>query len=159
MKKKEHQYKVVVKWTGNKGEGTKDYRAYERSHTISVEGKEAILASADSAFRGDPTKFNPEELLLASVSSCHMLWFLHLCADNGITVIAYADEPIGTMIEYEKGGGRFSELTLSPKVTILQQDAMSRLDDLHSEANKLCFIANSLNFEVKHKSSAICAEI
>ncbi len=157
--KKEHQYKLAIQWTGNKGQGTKDYRAYERSHTIFVEGKEAILASADSAFRGDPTKFNPEELLLASVSSCHMLWFLHLCADNGITVINYTDEPIGIMIEDEKGGGKFTEVTLRPKVTVLQQDALSKLDNLHSEANKLCFIANSLNFEVKHKSSAICAEI
>lgn len=101
---KEHYYKLTVQWTGNTGNGTLNYRTYERSHVIVSDNKERIQASADPAFRGDKTKYNPEELLLASLSGCHMLWFLHLCADNGITVIDYIDNPTGIMEETENGG-------------------------------------------------------
>lgn len=147
---KEHCYKLTVQWTGNTGNGTLNYRAYERSHVIVSDNKEKIQASADPAFRGDKTKYNPEELLLASLSGCHMLWFLHLCADNGITVIDYIDNPTGIMEETENGGGKFKEVTLNPLVTVNDKTLPDKLDDLHKKANELCFIANSVNFIVKH---------
>lgn len=150
---KEHFYKLTVQWTGNTGNGTLNYRTYERNHTISADNKETIIASADPAFRGDKTKYNPEELLLASLSSCHMLWFLHLCSDNGVIVTDYTDNPTGIMEETDNGGGKFKEVTLNPIVTVTDLGALDKLDDLHKKANELCFIANSVNFIVKHNST------
>ena len=147
---KEHYYSLTVQWTGNSGQGTAGYRSYERSHTISADGKCEIEASSDPAFRGNPTRYNPEEFLLASLSGCHMLWFLHLCSDRGIVVTAYVDKPSGTMIETPQGGGKFKEVTLNPVVTVSDKNALSQLEELHRDAHKLCYIANSVNFEVRH---------
>jgi organic hydroperoxide reductase OsmC/OhrA len=148
---KKHNYSVTVEWTGNQGTGTSNYRAYERSHTISVENKMTIEASSDPAFRGDAAKYNPEELLVSSLSSCHMLWYLHLCADAGIVVIEYKDHATGIMVETEKGGGHFSEVTLNPMVTVAAESMIKKAMHLHQQANELCFIANSVNFPVHHK--------
>lgn len=150
---KEHTYNLTVRWTGNKGPGTINYRSYEREHKIWTDNKVEITASADPAFRGDKTKYNPEELLVASLSGCHMLWFLHLCAENGVVVIDYIDRPTGIMIETENGGGRFKEVTLNPAVTVTDFAMIKRIDELHKKANELCFIANSVNFPVYHKST------
>ncbi|MFT3981357.1 MAG: OsmC family protein [Ferruginibacter sp.] len=147
-----HHYSTGLEWTGNKGEGTAHYRSYERSHTIHVEGKAIIQGSSDPAFAGDPSKYNPEELLLASLSACHMLWYLHLCADNGIIVTAYTDAAKGVMEENENGG-RFVEVTLYPKVTIKDASQAAKATALHTEAHAKCFIANSCNFPVKHEPS------
>jgi organic hydroperoxide reductase OsmC/OhrA len=153
---KTHLYQLTVEWTGNTGNGTSGYRTYERSHTISAELKEPIYASADPAFRGDKTKYNPEELLLASLSGCHLLWFLHLCADSGITVVDYIDYPTGVMEETANGGGKFKEVTLQPTVTVSgDKVSAEQLEALHKKANELCFIANSVNFPVKHKQKFI----
>src|SRR5574341_2146686 len=103
----EHKYSVTIHWTGNKGKGTIDYRSYERSHTIATENKVDILCSSDPAFRGDKTKHNPEELLVAALSSCHMLWYLHLCSAGGIVVTQYIDRAEGIMVEEAGGSGRF----------------------------------------------------
>ena len=105
-----HPYPVEVRWTGNTGEGTASYKTYDRSHEISVPGKPIIPGSSDPAFRGDPTRYNPEELLVASLSTCHMLWYLHLCADANIVVTEYRDDPIGIMTQTKDGGGRFTEV-------------------------------------------------
>jgi len=148
---KEHQYSLTVTWTGNKGEGTTGYANYERSHTISAANKVDISASSDTPFRGDNTKHNPEDLLLASLSSCHMLWFLHLCADAGVIVTAYTDNPQGTMIQTPAGGGYFTEVTLHPHVTVSDQSMVETANSLHKKANEQCFIANSMNFEVRHE--------
>ena len=146
----EHTYKVKVKWTGNTGTGTSGYSDYRRAHVISAaEKEEPIKGSSDTAFRGDPTRYNPEELLTASLSSCHMLWFLHLCADAKVIVLEYVDEPVGVMIETRGAGGQFSEVTLYPRVTVKSEGMLAQLDALHEQAHKLCFIANSVNFEVK----------
>ncbi|MBK9401853.1 MAG: OsmC family protein [Bacteroidetes bacterium] len=150
---KEHSYQLTLKWTGNTGGGTSDYKSYERSHIIQSEQKVDIAASSDPAFRGDKTKHNPEEFLLASLSGCHMLWFLHLCADAGVIVIDYEDHPTGTMIELETGGGRFKEVTLHPVVTLQNKEFAGKLNALHQRAHELCFIANSVNFEVTHQAS------
>ena len=151
--KKEHHYSLTVKWTGNKGQGTSDYRTYERSHTIQVENKVEIAASSDPAFRGDKTKHNPEDLFLSSLSSCHMLWYLHLCSDAGVVVVDYFDRAEGVMIETESGGGHFTSVILHPLVTVSEKSMIEKASALHHEANKLCFIASSCNFPVKHEAS------
>jgi len=151
---KQHRYSLIVKWTGNTGSGTSDYRAYERSHKIISKNKKDIEASSDPAFRGDRTKHNPEELFLAALSSCHMLWYLHLCADAGVTVVEYTDEAEGIMLETENGGGHFSSVTLHPIVIVRDKSMLEKANDLHHEANKLCYIANSCNFPVKHEAKS-----
>lgn len=146
----QHHYHLTVTWTGNQGTGTSDYRSYERSHTVSVENKADILGSSDPNFRGDKTKHNPEELFLASISSCHMLWFLHLCADAGIVVLDYVDKAEGTMQETADGGGHFTEVMLFPTVVIHDPKKVEAANALHERAHALCFIANSCNFPIRH---------
>lgn len=147
----QHKYNLTIQWTGNTGQGTKDYRSYERSHTVLIEGKSDILSSSDPAFRGDHSKHNPEELFLASISSCHMLWYLHLCADNGIVVVNYSDNATGTLQETKNGSGHFTEVTLHPIVTVADQSMIEKANELHKQANEFCFIANSCNFKIHHK--------
>ncbi len=148
---KKHQYTLSVKWTGNNGSGTSNYRAYERSHSIAAENKADILCSSDPAFKGDGTKYNPEELFVASLSSCHMLWYLHLCTDEGIVVTEYTDNPIGVLSEGPDGSGHFTEVTLYPKVVITDKLMIDKANELHKRANELCFIAASCNFRINHK--------
>ena len=147
---KEHQYKAVITWTGNRGEGTKSYKGYDRSHLIAVANKEVIEGSSDTAFMGDPAKYTPEDMLLAALSTCHMLSYLHVCSDNGISVTAYTDEATGIMLQTNMGG-HFTEVTLHPIVTVENKDHIDKANELHREANKHCFIANSCNFPVKHQ--------
>jgi organic hydroperoxide reductase OsmC/OhrA len=144
-----HHYPVQLTWTGNNGQGTLNYRAYERSYEIIIAGKPPIPGSSDPAFRGDNTKYNPEELLVASLSSCHMLWYLHLCAEAAITVTQYLDQATGTMIETQDGSGRFSEVVLNPRVTLTAESDAYRARQLHEQAHQHCFIANSMNFPVR----------
>lgn len=146
---KQHTYSLKMTWTGNTGSGTQDYKSYERNHEILANGKPPIPGSSDPSFRGDMTRYNPEELLVGSLSSCHMLWFLHLCADAGIVVMGYEDEPDGIMVETANGGGHFTEVTLRPLVTITDPAKQDLLDALHEKAHHLCFIANSVNFPVR----------
>lgn len=144
---KAHRYTTSLVWKGNKGRGTASYGAYGRDFDVQSEGKPVISGSSDPAFRGDATKYNPEDLLLVSLSSCHLLWYLHLCADAGVIVTAYEDQPSGTMIE-DENGGRFTEVVLHPKVTVQKAAMQTKADELHHEAHRLCFIANSVNFPV-----------
>ncbi len=150
---KKHIYHTKLKWTGNLGEGTTTYRKYSRDHIITAGGKEHILASSDPSFRGDPTRYNPEELFLASLSACHMLWFLHLCATARIVVTHYRDAAEGTMIEETDGSGRFTEVILKPVVTLKGDIDPSTLSEIHHEANQKCFIANSCNFPIRHQAT------
>lgn len=145
-----HTYSLCVQWTGNNGQGTMDYRSYERSHTVVVDNKAVILCSSDPAFRGDKTKHNPEELLVASIATCHMLWYLHLCAENGVIVLNYTDNAIGKMQETANGGGRFTEVTLHPTVIVSNDTMTDMAYKLHAKANQYCFIANSCNFPIHH---------
>lgn len=145
-----HKYSASIEWTGNLGEGTADYKSYARDYSVMIEGKQEIQGSSDALFRGDKSKHNPEDLLLASLSSCHMLWYLHLCADNKITVISYIDNAIGYMETDANGSGHFTEIILNPVIKITEKDKATLANELHKEANKMCFIANSVNFEVKH---------
>jgi organic hydroperoxide reductase OsmC/OhrA len=143
----EHIYRVRTSWTGNTGEGTADYRSYARDHVLSAVGKPDIPGSSDPKFRGDPTRWNPEELLVASLSACHKLWYLHLCSANGIVVTAYEDDAEGVMAEEAGGAGQFTRVTLHPRVTISAGDP-KKAEALHDEAHALCFIAKSVNFPV-----------
>ncbi len=149
---KQHNYSLIVNWTGNKGEGTYGYKSYERSHEIIVDRKAIINGSSDPEFLGDKTKHNPEDLLLASISSCHMLWYLHLCSDAGIVITSYTDNAKGIMEETLDAGGRFTEVVLYPIITLKNIDQKEEANTLHTKANELCFIANSLNFKVKHEA-------
>lgn len=148
---REHAYAVAVTWKGNKGTGTSGYRAYDRTHEMTSIGKPPIAASSDPAFRGDPARWNPEEMLVASLSSCHMLWYLHLCSEAGVHVVEYVDCAEGFMVEDESGGGCFTEVVLSPEIVLAPGADVARARDLHTEAHAKCFIANSVNFVVRHE--------
>jgi organic hydroperoxide reductase OsmC/OhrA len=147
---REHHYAITTTWTGNRGSGTSDYRAYGRDHEIFAEGKAArVPGSADPHFRGDPARYNPEELLVAALSACHMLSFLHACADAGIVVTEYRDSPTGTMAAHSDGSGNFTRVTLHPHVTITDATRIPEVAALHDKAHHLCFIARSVNFPVE----------
>lgn len=144
-----HHYTTTIHWTGNTGTGTSSYRAYERSHELSARQKQvAVPMSSDPAFRGDASRYNPEEMLVASLSSCHMLWMLHLCAEAGVNVMTYEDEATGIMEETSDGGGRFVEVVLHPKLRVTDTAMIEKVNALHEKAHHLCFIANSVNFPV-----------
>ena len=144
----EHKYRVSVLWTGNKGSGTSGYRLYSRDHIIRSGAKQDISGSSDAAFHGDPARWNPEDLLLASASACHKLWYLHLCADAGICVLDYVDNAQGTMIDNHEQG-RFTEIVLNPRVIIRAGDDRELAASLHQEAHKKCYVANSVNFPIR----------
>lgn len=146
-----HNYAATITWTGNKGEGTTRYDAYERSHTLSVNNKPDLACSSDVPFRGDGSKYNPEDMFLYSLSSCHMLWYLHLCADAGIVVTGYVDNATANLEVPALGSGRFTEVVLHPVVTITDVSRIAEANALHDQAHGKCFIANSCNFPVKHQ--------
>jgi organic hydroperoxide reductase OsmC/OhrA len=148
---KEHSYSVHIDWTGNDGIGTAGYRRYRRDHEISAPGKQVIAASSDPAFLGDPTRYNPEELLVASVSQCHMLWYLHLCSAEGIVVTAYVDDASGVMREHPDGSGEFTSVLLRPAVTVSDPLTIPRAAALHHEIHRVCFIARSVNFPISYE--------
>jgi organic hydroperoxide reductase OsmC/OhrA len=147
-----HTYDVTVEWTGNLGQGTDGYRAYSRAHDVRGDGKTTIAASSDPALRGDASRWNPEELLVAAVAQCHMLWYLHLCAGNGVVVTDYADAAHGVMTMDEKGGGgEITEVTLRPEVTVADASMTEKAASLHDDINAVCFIARSVNFPITHE--------
>ena len=146
----DHAYTVTVTWSGNSGTGTSSYRGYERAHTVHAAGKPPVPCSSDPAFRGDRARYNPEELLVASLSSCHMLWYLHLASVAGIVVQAYEDIAEGVMTE-QRGGGAFTEVVLAPEITLAPGTDLQQARALHAEAHAKCFIANSVNFPVRHE--------
>ncbi len=144
----EHHYRVTVRWTGNRGSGTSGYRQYGRDHLIEADDKPPIAGSSDPAFLGDAARWNPEELLLASASACHKLWYLHLCAEAGVTVLDYVDEAQGTMLDGPEAG-RFTDIVLRPRVTIRAGDDPALAVRLHHVAHARCYIANSVNFPIR----------
>jgi organic hydroperoxide reductase OsmC/OhrA len=151
---REHQYRLGLEWTGNQGSGTSNYRAFSRNHTVSAEHKPELLGSSDPAFRGDLNRWTPEDLLVAAVAQCHMLWYLHLCAVAGVVVTEYRDDPIGVMVEEDEaagGGGQFVGITLRPTVTVREPQMVLTAEALHGDVGSRCFIARSLNFPVAHQ--------
>jgi organic hydroperoxide reductase OsmC/OhrA len=159
---KEHHYQLTATWTGNLGSGTSDYRAYSREYEIAVPGGQKrvpIPGSSDPAFRGDGSRYNPEELLVAALSGCHMLWVLHLCAEAGIVVTAYEDSPIGTMHENQDGSGEFTAVVLHPRMTIADGSQIEQARSLHHRAHQMCFIARSVNFRVSHEPEIVIESV
>jgi organic hydroperoxide reductase OsmC/OhrA len=150
-----HSYSLTLTWTGNTGTGTSAYAAFERSVEVSAEGKHTIAGSADPTFRGAAERWSPEELLVAALSQCHMLWYLVLCAKEGIVVTDYVDHPTGTLVETPDGSGHFEEVTLHPLVTITSAQRMERATELHTRAHDLCFVANSVNFDVRTEPAIV----
>jgi organic hydroperoxide reductase OsmC/OhrA len=152
----EHSFRISTKWTGNDGSGTLNYRSYRRDHEMTGPTKSAPIAgSSDPAFRGDGSRYNPEELLIASLSACHMLWMLHLCADAGIVITEYQDEAAGTITLNADGAGQFTRVVLCPRMTITDSARTAEAEALHSRAHQLCFIARSVNFPVEHKPTVV----
>jgi organic hydroperoxide reductase OsmC/OhrA len=146
----DHSYAVRVHWQGNRGAGTTDHRGYSRDLLITAEGNPPIEGSADPAFRGAPQRWNPEELMLAALSECHLLSYLYVAVNHGIVVTAYEDDAIGTIVQTSDGGGHFTSVTLRPVVTIAAGDPdVARA--IHKEASQKCFIAASVNFPIEHE--------
>jgi len=153
---KKHDYKIKVEWTGNEGTGTSSYKSYKRDHVISADGKyDKVNGSSDPVFLGDKTRYNPEDLFLSSLASCHMLWYLHLCSEHKICVTEYVDNATGIMEEIEDGSGKFVAVTLNPSVKITEKKLISKANELHETAGKMCFIANSCNFKIGYLPKTI----
>jgi organic hydroperoxide reductase OsmC/OhrA len=153
-----HAYETHTIWTGHRGQGTVDYRSYDRTHDTTAPGRPAIASSSDPAFRGDADRWNPELLLVAALSQCHMLSYLHKCAINGVVVTAYEDTAEGAMVETEDGGGHFEDVVLNPLVTVAEAGMVERAQELHHDAAAACFIAASVNFQVRHEPRAVVAQ-
>ena len=153
---KTHQYRVWNRWTGNLGTGTSGYREYSRDHELGGgEKSRTILGSSDPAFRGDRSRYNPEELLVGAVSACHMLWVLHLSADAGITILDYQDEALGEMVEHGDGSGEFTRVVLRPRVRIAEADRVEDARAIHGKAHAMCAMARSVNFPVEHEPEVV----
>ncbi|HZO66562.1 MAG TPA: OsmC family protein [Kribbellaceae bacterium] len=150
-----HHYELSTTWTGDRGAGTVDYKAYDRAYTTECDGRPPILGSSDPAFRGDKSHWNPELLLVAALSECHLLWYLHRCSVNGVVVMGYRDIAVGTMLENADGGGRFEEVVLQPVVTVANAEMVDLATRLHAEAAQRCFIGSSVNFPVRHEARIV----
>src|SRR6478735_9746867 len=154
----EHRYSVRTTWTGDRGTGTSGYRDYDRAVTVEIEGKPDLLASADKPFRGDASRWNPEDLLLAALSECHLLSYLHACVQAGVVVVGYEDDASGLMVEDGRGGGAFREVILRPRVTVADASMTDAATAAHEQAHEWCFIANSVNFPVEYEATVEVAE-
>lgn len=148
----EHDYSARIVWTGNRGKGTVAYRAYDRTWSVETPGKPVIRCSNDPLLGGDPSLHNPEDLLIATLSACHMLWYLHLASEAGIVVTDYRDDPLAVGETEPGGAGRFIRATLRPEITVRRGTDLKHADALHKEIGKVCFIARSVNFPVVHEA-------
>lgn len=144
----QHEYGSRVVWTGSRGTGTSGYKAYDRTWSISIDGKAPVRCSNDPYLGGDPTKLNPEDLLLSALAACHMLWYLHFAADAGVVVLSYEDSPVGVGAVEKSGAGRFESATLRPRITVEQGSDLILAERLHDEIHKVCFIARSVSFPI-----------
>ncbi|MEM8636522.1 MAG: OsmC family protein [Pseudomonadota bacterium] len=153
-----HEYTAQIVWTGNRGEGTRTYSGYDRTWNVETPGKPVIQCSNDPLLGGDPALPNPEDMLIASLSACHMLWFLHLASREKITVTDYVDDPVGIGESEPSGAGRFLRATLKPRIRLTSMDDAQRADALHGEIHKYCFIARSVAFPVSCEATYLAAE-
>jgi organic hydroperoxide reductase OsmC/OhrA len=155
----QHNYKLKTVWKGNSGTGTSNIKKYDRSHTVTVEGKPELNLTTDNPFVGDKSKLNPEDLLVAAIASCHMLSYLYVCAMEGVNITSYEDNATGIMIEKASGGGAFQEVTLNPTFTVSESSMIEKAISLHHQAHEICYIANSVNFEVKCNPVCVATKI
>jgi len=146
-----HDFPAKIIWTGNRGTGTSAYKDYDRTWSMITSGKVVVHCSNDPLLGGDPSKYNPEDMLIACVASCHMLWYLHLCSTAGVTVVSYEDDPVGVGESAPDGSGQFVEAVLHPKITITAGSDPQKARDIHDEIHKVCFIARSVNFPIRYK--------
>ena len=149
---KTHDFRAKIVWTGNLGQGNKSYKGYERSWEVRTEGKPVIACSNDPLLGGDPSLHNPEDMLIAALSACHMLWYLHLAHQAGVLVSGYEDDPLGHGESAPTGAGRFVGATLRPRITVAAGTDMARAEALHHEIAQVCFIARSVNFPVRYEA-------
>jgi organic hydroperoxide reductase OsmC/OhrA len=149
---KQHDYVSRIEWTGNRGQGTRTYRGYDRTWSIVTPGKPPVACSNDPLLGGNPALHNPEDLLLSALSACHMLWYLHLASSAGLTVQAYADEPLGIGENSPDGAGRFVEAVLRPRITLAAGDDAAAADAIHHEIHRVCFVARSVRFPVRYEA-------
>jgi organic hydroperoxide reductase OsmC/OhrA len=147
---KQHQFRIITQWTGNLGTGTSAYAAYSRDHELTAPGKATRIAGSSAVARGDPSRFNPEELLIGALSACHMMWVLHLCADAGIVITEYSDEATGVMAEHPDGAGEFTRVVLNPRMVIADASRVQEAISIHDRAHHVCCLARSMNFPVEH---------
>jgi organic hydroperoxide reductase OsmC/OhrA len=150
---KTHNFTAEIVWTGDRGEGTKRYRGYDRTWRIATPGKPVIEGSNDPMLGGDASKPNPEDLLLSSLAACHMLWYLHLASEAGIVVRGYEDAPLGVGETGPRGEGRFVRAVLRPKIRVERGADLAKADALHKAVHDFCFIARSVNFPVSYEAS------
>ena len=150
---KQHDYAARVQWTGNRGDGTRTYRGYDRTWDIATPGKPVIHCSNDPLLGGNPALPNPEDLLLASLSACHMLWYLHLASEAGIVVTSYQDDPVGVGETSPNGAGRFLRATLRPHIIVREGADFLDADAIHHRIHDYCFIARSVSFPVSYEAS------
>lgn len=150
---RQHPFNSHIVWTGNRGEGTRSYRGYDRTWEIRTPGKPVVACSNDPLLGGDPSRPNPEDLLISSLSACHMLWYLHLASNAGIVVMNYEDSPIGLGETASNGAGRFLSATLRPKIRVVAGADIAKADSLHHEVSKYCFIARSVNFPITYEAT------
>jgi organic hydroperoxide reductase OsmC/OhrA len=155
---KQHDFPARIVWTGNTGTGTSSYSAYERTWDLALPGKQTVHCSNDPMLGGDPAKYNPEDLLISALSACHMLWYLHLCSQAGVTVLEYVDEPTGVGESEPSGKGRFVEAVLRPRIKITADSNSDKARAIHDEIHNYCFIARSVNFPVRHEPEIIQVE-
>jgi organic hydroperoxide reductase OsmC/OhrA len=148
---KPHDFVSRIVWTGNRGEGTRHYKGYDRTWDIAIPGKDVIPCSNDPMLGGDSARMNPEDLLISALSACHMLWYLHLASNAGIVVTGYSDDPIGHGETLPNGAGRFLSATLRPKISVLAGTDLELAAALHRKVDAFCFIARSVNFPVRHE--------
>jgi len=153
----DHRYALAVQWTGNLGTGTSSYRGYSRDHDVVIPGLPVLKGSADSTFHGDKERYNPEQLLLAALAQCHMLSYLHVAVKHGVVVTDYRDEASGLLLLNRDGSGQFEKVTLRPRVTVADAGQAELAGRLHHEANRVCFIARSVNFPVDHEPLTVAA--
>ena len=150
-----HDYAALISWTGDRGQGTRTYRGYDRTWRIATAGKLPIDCSNDPLLGGDPSKPNPEDLVLASLSACHMLWYLHFASEAGIVVRGYQDAPIGVGETGPRGEGRFVRATLRPTITVEPGADLAKADSLHHKVHDYCFIARSVNFPIEYQATYV----
>jgi organic hydroperoxide reductase OsmC/OhrA len=150
----EHRFQALITWTGAAKGPAESYRTYSREYKVEIEGKPDLTASAAAPFYGDATLHNPEDLLLAAISGCHLLSYLAIAARQGVVVTSYTDEATATMA-IKDGKMRFVEATLRPRVTITPESDREKTMSMHHQANHECFIANSLNFPVHHEPEIV----
>lgn len=152
---KQHSYTSAIIWTGDRGQGTTDYRGYDRTWEVRTPGKPVIRCSNDPLLGGDPSRPNPEDMLLSSLSACHMLWYLHLACNAAIVVTGYEDEPVGVGETSPNGAGRFVLATLHPKIRVRRGADLAIADAIHRQIHQYCFIARSVNFPVECEATYI----